>query len=152
LNPSTRYGAQSDFFAREYVNSGRVDGWYRKGPSGEGKEEKYNLFKQLSEGEVKEEDDVKDGEYVKMLARDLIIKCEGVAKRVWKEAREGALPPFSDLDDDEGDSLREEQVKAAILSANLLPSVSSASSSDGLLGKDGSLSSQEDWEKVDGTV
>ncbi|UZJ52703.1 hypothetical protein CBS101457_002023 [Exobasidium rhododendri] len=156
LDTSTRYGAQSDFFAREYVFAGKIDGWYTNTPSGPAKEEKQELFEaSLTQQPEKEYGQQEEGKYVRALARDVIIKCEGVAKRVWKEAREGALPPFSELKEDgsrvdEGET--KEQIKASMLSLNLLPRVDGANETEGLPHKDDSFSSQEEWEKVDGAV
>ena len=149
LDTSIRYGAQSDFFAREYVFSGRIDGWESNAPMGAARKEKAELLRASTEVSQFGQGEHREGDYVRALARDLIIKCEGTAKRVWREAREGALPPFSQLDQD-GFPLKEsphdEQTKKAILSASLLPSIGR------LTTKDDSLSSQEDWEKVDETV
>jgi 3-keto steroid reductase len=147
LNTSLRYGAQSDFYGREYVKALRVDGWYENEPTGPGKKEKLEMIEMESSSLHKE------GDYVRLLARDLIIKCEGVAKRVWKEAREGALPPFAELDEDEfEDGERNKKVKGAILDPDLLPRVEGAKESSGLLQTEGSMSSQESWEKVDEAV
>jgi 3-keto steroid reductase len=157
LDTSTRYGAQSDFFAREYVFAGKIDAWYTNTPRGAAKKEKEKLFKTFAQRDSGPEySQQREGNYVRILARDVIEKCEGIAKQVWKEAREGALPPFSELDDngyqvDEGEN--KEQIKASMLSSDLLPRVNgAANASQRLLKKDDSLSSQEDWEKVDGTV
>ena len=38
-----------------------------------------------------------EGEHVRAQARDLIARLEGVAGRVWEEARDGSLPPFREL-------------------------------------------------------
>lgn len=147
LNTSIRYGAQCDFYGREYVFPLRIDGWYDNKPSGPAKKEKEEMIGEDTQMVVKE------GDYVRLLARDLIIKCEGVAKRVWKEAREGALPPFTEQEEDS--SIVEERGKEAqeaILDPDLLPKVEGAKEGSGLLQTEGSLSSMESWEKVDDTV
>lgn len=149
LDSEIRYGAQSDFYGREYVFSDRVEAWHSNKPTGPAKKEKFDIYQRESRLTERE------GEYVRSLARDLIIKCEGVAKRVWKEAREGQLPPFSELDDN-GFAMQEEKeqerAKSAILSSDLLPKVHGAKETTGLTKPDGSLSSQDSWEKVDNAV
>lgn len=146
LDPSIRYGARSDWWAREYVFSEHVDGWDRKEPTGIGRRAKASV---APTGE-----NVAEGDFVMGLARDLVRKCEGVAAKVWKEAREGALPPFTDRD--ETDSViwgerakggkqdkRTKRATQTILQEGLLPDTDAASNS---------FSSQESWEKVDEAV
>lgn len=149
LDSEIRYGAQSDFYGREYVFSDRVEGWHSNNPTGPAKKEKLDIYQNESRSTERE------GEYVRSLARDLIIKCEGVAKRVWKEAREGQLPPFSELDNDGfamQEGKEEEKARSAILSSDLLPKVNGAKETIKRSKADGSLSSQDSWEKVDDSV
>lgn len=147
LDASARYGAQSDWHGREYCFAGHMDSWWHTTPTGRGKEVKAHIFHQAmaasGKGRVKgDEVQPRPGDYVKALARDVIIKCEGVARSVWKQAQQGALPPFSDLDVEESEqdvdmtsfayetpqsSPERARLGAASLSAQLLPGKAKAS-------------------------
>lgn len=70
--------------------------------------------------------------HVLELAREVVERCEEVAKRVWREAKEGHLVPFKGMDGD-GD-------KAKLL----LPR--------GRNKKREESEEKDDWEKVDGAV
>lgn len=100
VDPSKRYGSRADFWGREYVHAGRLDGW--------------------------DETPSEPGQRVRQQARDLIVKLEGVASKVWSEAREGSLAPFADL-----------VLPSRDLSSQLLPQTQRR------------MADSDEWERVD---
>lgn len=155
LDPSKRYGSQSDFWAREYVHASRVDGWYRNTPSGMGAKAKGDVVALSAKAGLQSE----EGAYVRSLSRDLLVRLEGIAKKVWKEAREGALPPFTQIDDDgfqADDGKDSEKIKEDNLKPNTVSDLQGKEEKkvdfEGVTSKDESISSQESWERVDGAI
>lgn len=114
LDPTRRYGSRTDFWGREYVDAGRIDGWAQR------------RDQQPSD---------QPGELVRAKARDLIARLEGVARRVWDEARDGSLPPFRELG-----SAAESFSSALLLPTSKLSAPASPADAD------------RDWEKVESEV
>lgn len=128
LDPTSRYGAQCDWYGREYCNQGHMDSWSLSAPTGRGRAAKAAILNEAMGKKGKSAGyaaQPRAGDYVLALARDLIIKCEGVARNVWNQAQEGALPPFTELDDDCTDLQSPTRDftsdNGKLFSANLLP-------------------------------
>lgn len=152
LNASARYGAQTDWHGREYVFVGRTPAWDAVEPKGRGREAKSKILA----GAIHQTGKPRAGEYVQALSRDLIVKCERVAKQVWTQAQEGALPPFggAELDEDVEDAKEGANQANALLSAQLLPkkrngNAAIATKDKPLPSPNKSTSTQDSWEKVD---
>lgn len=157
LDPSARYGSQSDWFGREYVFAGRTPCWDAQTPSARGREAKMAILNRWLQSAGRDPP-AQPGEYVQALSRDLIVKCEDVARRVWNQAQEGALPPFADLhvgsgqhEDDHVEQSSPVHGHAASLSSQLLPKRNGVAK-QASPPKDASLSSQEDWEKIESSL
>lgn len=118
LDTHKRYGARCDFWGHEYVGASWIDGW--QSPSAglvqpQSQSQAQSQSQSQSEPDKGEERALdgkgeaelqgvapRDGSKVMRLANDLVEKCEAIATRVWKEANEGSLPPWSALNDGQG--------------------------------------------------
>ncbi|CEH14161.1 3-keto sterol reductase [Ceraceosorus bombacis] len=82
LDPSARYGSRATFWGQEYVHAGRVDGW--------------DVAKLRMGAKARQEvEQAAAGQAVRLKARELIQKLEGVARDVWRQARNGEIAPLS---------------------------------------------------------
>lgn len=176
LDPNARYGSQCDWHGREYVFKGQKLAWNAEQPSGLAKEVKTSIVEKYLKRNTNHGLPAKPSEVVNALSRDLIIRCEGVARSVWKQAHDGALAPFGELEleeengeldaaekeaDDRVNAYRSIQKSNLIShSSQLLPKSnkqkgngnSQIVSPEIASAKDTSLSSQEDWEKVEKSI